>query len=121
MIQGIKITEFDTVYAQIMETASVRNDYDGYVSLYKALIDQSKNISPPELNILGVVSSIHKGGGQNKRKCGSGGAAKDVYYYKEEYKAISSDLRAALYKKRQARGHNPAKKRIRPKGGGLKR
>ena len=36
----------------------------------------------------------------------------------EEYKALSSDQREALYKKRQARGHKPAEKKVRSKGGG---
>ena len=40
-----------------------RADYYGCVSLYKTFIDQSKGVSPPELNISGVQSSNHKGGG----------------------------------------------------------
>ena len=53
-IQGIKITEFDAVKDQIMATASLRTDYNGCVSLNKTFIDQSKNVSPPEMNISGV-------------------------------------------------------------------
>ena len=82
-----------------MATASLRTDCDGCVSLYKTFIDQSKKVSPPELNISGVDSSNHKGGGKKKRKGGSGGAVEYVYYSKEEYKALYSDQRAALYKK----------------------
>ena len=41
-----------------------------------------------------------------------------MYYSKEEYKALSSDQRAALYKKRQARGHKPADNKVRSKEGG---
>ena len=63
LIQGIRITEFDVVKAQIMVTDSLITDYDGCVSLYKTFIDQSKKVSPPELNISGVESSKHKGGG----------------------------------------------------------
>ena len=107
-IQGIKINEFDAVKAQIMETAYLRNDYDGCVSLYNTFIDQIKKVSHPEMNISGVESYNHKGGGQKKRKGGSGGAVEDVYYSKEEYKELSSDQRAAIYKKRQSRGHKPA-------------
>ena len=33
LIQGINITEFDAAKAHIMETASLRIDYDGFVSL----------------------------------------------------------------------------------------
>ena len=58
------------------------------------------------------------GGGQKKRKGGRGGAVEYVYYSKEEYTALSSDQRAALYKKIQARVHKPAEKKIMHKGGG---
>ena len=118
LIEFIKITQFDAVKDQIMETDHLRTDYDGCVSLYKTLIDQSKKVSPPELNILGVESYNHKQGGQKKRKGGSGGDVEDVYYFKEEYKALSSDQRASLYKKRQARVHNPAENKVRSKKGG---
>ena len=55
-----------------MATASLRTDYDGYVSLYKKFIDQSKKVSPTDLNISGVESSNHKEGGEKKRKGSSG-------------------------------------------------
>ena len=112
LIKGIKITQFDTVKAQIMATVSFRNYYDGCVSLYKTFIDQSNKVSPPELNISGVGSSNQKGGVQKKRKGGSRGYVEDVYYSKEEYKALSSDQIAALYKKRQARVHKPAENKV---------
>ena len=41
-----------------------------------------------------------------------------MYCTKEEYKALFSDQRAALYKNRQDRGHKPAEKKVRSKGGG---
>ena len=91
LIQGIKITELDAVKAQIMATASLRTDYDGCVSLYKIFIDKSKKVFPPELNVSGVEKSNHKGGGQKKFKGVSGGAVEAVYYYNDEYKALSSD------------------------------
>ena len=118
LIQGIKITEFGAVKARIMSTASIRTDYDICVSLYKTFIDQSKKVSPPELNISVVDSSNHKGGGKKKRKGGSVGALEYVYYSKKEYKAHSSDRIAALYKKRQAMVHNPAEKKVSSKRGG---
>ena len=61
LIQGVKITEFDEVKAQIMATDSLRNDYYGCISLYKTFIDQIKKVSPTELNISGVESYNHKG------------------------------------------------------------
>ena len=78
LIEGIKITQFVSVKAKIMATASLRTDSNGCVSLYKTFIDQSKKVSPTELNISGVDSSNHKGRGQKKRKGGSGGAVEDV-------------------------------------------
>ena len=54
LIQDIKITEFDAVKDQITATDSLRTDYDGCVSLYKTFINQTKKISPPDLNISGV-------------------------------------------------------------------
>ena len=81
-IWGIKITQFDAVKAQIMANAFLRTDYNGCVSLYKTFIDQSKKVSPPELNIPGVDSSKHKVVGQKKRKGCIGGAVENVYYSK---------------------------------------
>ena len=69
------------------------------------------------MNTSGVESSNHKGGRHKKRKDGSGGCVEDIYYPKEEYKALYSDQRAEIYKKRQARRHNPAEKKVRSKGG----
>ena len=118
MIEGIKISQFEAIKAQIMATAPIRTDYNECVSLYKTLIDQSKKVSPPNMNISGLESSNHKGGVQKKHKGGSGGAIEYVYYSKEEYKALYSDHRAALYKKKQSRGHKPADKKVRSKWGG---
>ena len=86
-----------------MTTASLRTDYNVCVSLFKTFIKKSKKAYPPEMNISGVESYDHKGGGQKKCKGGSGGAIEDVYYSKEEYKELYPDQRVALYKKRQAR------------------
>ena len=60
LIQGINITDFEAVKAEIMAAASLRNYSYGFASLYKTFIDQSKKVSPPELNIFGVESSNHK-------------------------------------------------------------
>ena len=78
LIEGIKITQFVAVKAQIMVTASLRTDYDGCVSLYKTFINQSKKVSPSELNFSVVESSNHKVVGLNKRKGNNGGAVEDV-------------------------------------------
>ena len=78
LIEGINITKFDAVSAQIMETASLRTDYDGCVYLYKTFIDHIKKVYPPDMDILGAESSNHKGGGQKKRKGGSVGGVEDV-------------------------------------------
>ena len=67
-IEGIKITRFDVVKAQIMENASIRTDYDECVSLYNTFIDQIKKVSPPELNISGVDSYNPKGGLQKNAR-----------------------------------------------------
>ena len=67
-----------------MATASLRTDYYGCVYLYKTFADQSKKVSPPELNISGVGSYNHKVRDEKKkRKGGSRGASEDVYYTKE--------------------------------------
>ena len=60
LIQGIKITEFDSFKAQIMATDYLGTDYGGFVSLYKKFTNQSKRVSHPELNISGVESSNQK-------------------------------------------------------------
>ena len=61
-----------------MATASLITDYYGCVSLYKTFINQSKKVSIPELNVSGVESSNHKGGGKNKCNGGSGGSVKNM-------------------------------------------
>ena len=86
--------------------------------MYKTFINQSKKVSSPDLNISGVESSNHNGGVHKKHKGGIGGEVEDVYYSKEGYKELSSDQKEALYKKRKARGHKPAYKKVSPKGGG---
>ena len=78
LIEGIKITQFDAVKAQIIATDSLRTDYNRYVSFYNEFIDQIKKVYPPEVNISGVDSYDHKGGGQKKRNGSSGGAVEDV-------------------------------------------
>ena len=40
--------------------------------MYNTFIDQSDKVFPIELNISGVYSFNHKGGGKKKRKGGSG-------------------------------------------------
>ena len=107
-IEGINITSFESVKANIMETASLRTDCGVCVSSYKTFTDQIKKYSPPELNISGVESSNHKRVVYKKRNGGSGGAVEDVYYSKEEYEALSSYQGAEFYKKKQARVHKPA-------------
>ena len=118
LIQGINIPELDSVKAQIMMTVLLSTDYYGCVSMYRKFINQSNKVYPPELSISAVESSNHKGGGYKKRKGDSGGAVKDAYYSKEEYKALSSDQRSELYNKWQARGHKPEEKKVKFKEGG---
>ena len=84
LIAGIKITQFGEVKDKIMATTYLRTDYDGCVSLYKILIDNSKKVSPPELDVSGVESCNHKGGGQKKRKGRSGGAVEYFLLFLEE-------------------------------------
>ena len=117
LIQGIKINQFDAFNDLIMVTAYLRTDYNGCVSLYNTFINHSKKVSPTQLNISRVESSNHKGGGHKKHKGGSGGSVEDVQYFKEEYKALYSDRREALYKNRQSRVNNPADKKFSSKGG----
>ena len=48
----------------------------------------------------------------------SGRAVEDVYYYKQEYKALSSDQISAFYKKIQVMLYKSAEKKVRSKGSG---
>ena len=41
-----------------------------------------------------------------------------MYYYKEEYKALYSDQRTAIYNTRHFRGHKPSENKVRSKWGG---
>ena len=60
LIQGINITELDSVKAQIMMTVLLSTDYYGCVSMYRKFINQSNKVYPPELSISAVESSNHK-------------------------------------------------------------
>ena len=51
LIEGIEITQFDSLKAQIMATVSLRTDYDGCFYLYKTIINQKKKVYNTELNI----------------------------------------------------------------------
>ena len=52
----IKTKVLDPVKTQIMESATLRNDFDACVNIYKDFIEQSDNLGVRDANILSVHS-----------------------------------------------------------------
>ena len=67
LMAGIKTKVLDPVKTQIMASATLRNDFDACVNLYKDFIEQSNNLGVRNANILSVHSD------KNSVPSGSGG------------------------------------------------
>ena len=66
---GINTKVMDTVKTQIMASATLRNDFDACVNLYKGFIEQSNNLGVRDAKILSVhsdkkIGSSGSGGGK---------------------------------------------------------
>ncbi|KAI2504041.1 hypothetical protein MHU86_10403 [Fragilaria crotonensis] len=105
LLDGIKTDKFDSVKTRIMSDATLRNDFDGCVTLYQDFMKQtgSKTKGNPNVNISEV--KVHNGG---KRKRSD--EAEDRYYTKSEYDALSPAQKKDLAAKRLKRGHKPGAK-----------
>ena len=97
-MSGIKTKVLDPVKTQIMASATLRNDFDACVNLYKYFIEQSDNLCVRDANI----SSVHSD--KNSASSGSGGgkllgtnydkfvpdnSVPNRYYTGEEYQAVN--------------------------------
>ena len=65
---GIKTKVLDPVKTHIMASATLRNDFDACINLYKDFIEQSDDLSVRDANILSVQSD------KNGASSGSGSA-----------------------------------------------
>ena len=68
LMDGIKTKVMDPVKTQIMASASLRNDFDACVNLYKYFIEQSNDLGVRDANISSVQSD------KNGASSGSGSA-----------------------------------------------
>jgi ribosomal protein S13 len=110
LLDGIKTDKFDSVKAQIMANAELRNDFDSCVTLYQDFIKQTTKSKPVStVNISQVKTSA------GKRKAED---VEDRYYTKAEYDALSNDAKKALAAKRSKRGHVPGSKSSKVHGKG---
>ena len=124
---GIKTKVLDSVKTQIMASATLRNDYDSCINLYKDFIEQSNNSGVLEVNILSVHSDKNsapsgsagvKGQGTNYDKVVTDNSVPDHYYTGEEYQALNDSQKKGLDIKRSKRGHKTKVKHGRPPSGG---
>ena len=98
LMAGIKTKVLDPVKTQIMESATLRNDFDACVNLYKDFIEKSDNLGVRDTNISSVQSDRNgatgksgsaRGSGTNYDKIVPDNSVPDRYYTGEEYQALN--------------------------------
>ena len=91
---GIKTKVWDPVKNQIMASATLRNDFDACVNIYKDFIEQSDDLGVRNANISSVQSDKNgassgsgsdRGSGTNYDKVVPENSVPDHYYTGEEY------------------------------------
>ena len=127
LIAGIKTKVLDPVKTQIMESATLRNDFDACVNLYKDFIEQSDDLGFCDANISSVHNNKNgassgsgggKGAGTNYEKVIPDNSFPDQYCTGEEYQALNDTQKKGLKLKISIRGHKPKVKHSRPHSGG---
>ena len=103
LMEGIKTRDLDSIKAQILSNAALRNDFAKCVSLYKDYIVQNDHMKTPDLQIAAMGIGDSPGGGKRR----SGGRVEDRYYTKAEYKELPHEDRLELRAMRIARGVEP--------------
>ena len=115
-MSGIKTKVLDPVTTQIMASATLRNDFDACVNLYKYFIEQSDDLGVRDANISSFKSNkngassgsgIARGSGTNYYKVVPDNSVPNRYYTGEEYQALNDAQKKELKLKRSKRGHNP--------------
>ena len=123
LMAGIKTKVLYPIKTHIMSSATLRNDFDAFVNLYKDFIEQSNNLGVRDTKILSVhsdknsassVSGGVKESGTNYDKFVSENSVPDRYYTGEEYQALNDAQKKELKLKRSKRGHKPKVKHGRP-------
>ena len=127
LMSGIKTKVLDPVKTQIMASATIRNDFDACVNLYKDFIEQSDNLGVRDAKILlvhsknnGAPSDSGGGGGSgtNYKKTVPDNSVPDRYYTGEEYQALNDTQKKGIKLKRANRIHKPKIKHGRTPSGG---
>jgi hypothetical protein len=118
--EGIKTKELDVPKSQIMASATLRQDFDACVSLYKDFIELNAP-SNPTFNISETKTFTKKkyNGNRTPRQGRDDDVeeeeVEDRYYDSKEYDKLRPGQKLALRRKRDARGGGPPAKR--PKHG----
>ena len=127
---GINTKAMDPVKTQIMESATIRNDFDACVNLYKDFIEQSNDLGVHNAKISlvhsdknGAPSGSGGGGrsGTNYEKFVPDNSVPKRYYTGEEYQALNDSQKKGLKLKRANRGHNHKVEHGRTPSGGKKK
>ena len=117
----------DPVKTQIMASATLRNDFDACVNIYKFFIEQSNDLGVRDANISSVQSDKNGASsgsgsaivlGTNYEKVVHDNSVPDRYYTGEEYQSLNEAKNKGLKLKRAKRGHKPKVKHGRPLSGG---
>ena len=109
-----------------MASATLRNDFDACVNLYKGSIEQSDNLCVCDANISSVQSDKNgassgsgsaRGSGTNYDNVVPDNSVPDRYYTAEEYQSLNDAQKKGLKIRRAKRGHKPKVNHSRPSGG----
>ena len=130
LIAVIKTKVLDPVKTQIMASATLKNDFDACVNLYKNFIEQRYDLGVRDATILlvhskknGAPSGSGGGGGSgtNYNKVFPDNSVPDHYYTGEEYQYLNDAQKKGLKLNRANRGYKPKVKHGRtPSGNGNK-
>jgi hypothetical protein len=113
LLHGIKTNKLDTVKSTIMADASLRNDFDRCVNLFKDFIVQSgmqQNVRDSEISAITHEKSKHNNGGNFNKQVTPDMSVEDRYYKRSEYMSLSAAQKLGLKRKRDGRGHKPGMK-----------
>jgi hypothetical protein len=113
LLNGIKTNKMDTVKTTIMADATLRNDFDRCVNLFKDFILQtgmSQNVRDANVSALHSGGPSDSGSSNGNRNVEPDMTVEDRYYTSKEYKNLTKEKRLGLKRKREQRGHKSGSK-----------
>ena len=118
LLDGVKTKEYDSIKAQILSDATLRNSFDRCVNLYQDYIHQmqQQGVATSNLSAVGTRAGEQDGSERSpdKKRVTFTIHEKDVkdrYYNAKEYSQMSPNGRKKLKRIREDRGHASSKKK----------